>query len=54
MVSYMKKHNFSKNNNIIQSKMSQYEYKNLIKQMPFTIAYHDPSTTSHVRQSVLG
>ena len=51
----IQKHSFFKNNNkIIRSKISQYEYQNPFDLIPFIVAYHDPSTTSRIRQSVLG
>ena len=38
----------------MQSKLSKYEYQNLIKMMPLRVAYHSLSTTSYVQQSILG
>ena len=46
---------FLKNNNkIIQSKYHNINIKNLIKTMSLAVAYYCPSTTFHVRKTVLG
>ena len=52
MVSYTNAQLFKKKNNTIKINIIR-NTKNPSELMPLSVAYHDPSTTSHIRRSVL-